>query len=82
MESLRGLPDAHLPAEMRVVLIQQLLEQKGFVRVRDLASKNGVWVGERRVTERLLGDRDEVRVGSTVVRFEDPAAAQVAGTRW
>ncbi|MCB9595117.1 MAG: FHA domain-containing protein [Sandaracinaceae bacterium] len=48
------------------------------VRVRDLASKNGVWVGERRVTERLLGDRDEVRVGSTVVRFEDPAAAQVA----
>lgn len=41
-ESLRGLPDSqlpaeHIPAEMRVVLIQQLLEQRGFVRVRDLA---------------------------------------------
>lgn len=41
-ESLRGLPDTHLPAEMRLVLIQQLLEQRGFVRVRDLADRFGV----------------------------------------
>jgi DeoR family transcriptional regulator of aga operon len=41
-ESLRGLPDTsveHVPAEMRLVLIQQLLEQRGFVRVRDLADR-------------------------------------------
>lgn len=41
-ESLRGLPDTHLPAEIRVVLIQQLLEQRGFVRVRDLSEQFGV----------------------------------------
>lgn len=41
-ESLRGLPDTHLPAEIRVVLIQQLLEQRGFVRVRDLSAQFGV----------------------------------------
>ena len=42
MESRRGLPDAHLPPEMRLVLTQQLLEQRGFVRVRDLADRFGV----------------------------------------
>lgn len=42
MESRSRLPDAHLPAEMRLVLIQQLLEQRGFVRVRDLADRFGV----------------------------------------
>lgn len=47
------------------------------VRVRDLASKNGVWLGERRVDERLLADRDEITVGATVLRFEDPAASEV-----
>lgn len=42
MESLRGLPATQPPAEMRLVLIQQLLEQRGFVRVRDLAAQFGV----------------------------------------
>jgi len=42
MESLRGHPDGHLPAEVRLVLIQQLLEQRGFVRVRDLSERFGV----------------------------------------
>jgi DeoR family transcriptional regulator, aga operon transcriptional repressor len=42
MESLRGLPDSHLPVEMRLVLIQQLLDQRRFVRVRDLADRFGV----------------------------------------
>ena len=34
MESQRGLADAHLPAEMRLVRIQESLVQRGFVRVR------------------------------------------------
>lgn len=42
MESRSQLPDTHLPAEMRLVLIQQLLEQLGFVRVRDLSDRFGV----------------------------------------
>lgn len=47
------------------------------VWIRDLGSKNGVFLGERAVDERLLDDRDELRVGATVLRFEDPAAAAV-----
>ena len=47
------------------------------VWLRDLDSKNGVWLGERRVEARLLDDRDEVRLGATMLRFDDPAAAPV-----
>jgi pSer/pThr/pTyr-binding forkhead associated (FHA) protein len=47
------------------------------VWIRDLASKNGVIVNGRSVDERLLDDRDEIRIGATVLRFEDPAAAHV-----
>lgn len=48
------------------------------VWLRDLGSKNGVFMGELRVDERLLDDRDEVQLGSSVLRFEDPASAVVA----
>ncbi|MEZ4340110.1 MAG: FHA domain-containing protein [Sandaracinaceae bacterium] len=47
------------------------------VRVRDLHSKNGVWLGERKIGERLLADRDEITIGATVLRFEDPASVEV-----
>ncbi len=43
------------------------------VLLRDLASKNGVFVQERRVTEKRLRDRDELRIGATVLVFEDAA---------
>lgn len=41
-ESRRSPQQTYLPAEMRLVLIQQLLEQRGFVRVRDLSDRFGV----------------------------------------
>lgn len=47
------------------------------VWVRDLGSKNGVFVGERLVNERLLDHEDEIRIGATILRFEDPAADHV-----
>lgn len=47
------------------------------VTLRDLGSKNGVLVGGRAVRERLLGDGDELRIGATVLRFDDPAADEV-----
>lgn len=46
-------------------------------RARDLGSKNGFLVAGRRAAERVLDDRDELRVGQTVLRFEDPAGARV-----
>src|SRR5688500_13809885 len=39
--------------------------------IRDLDSRNGTFVNEERIKEELLRDGDEVRIGSTVMAFED-----------
>jgi HD-GYP domain-containing protein (c-di-GMP phosphodiesterase class II)/pSer/pThr/pTyr-binding forkhead associated (FHA) protein len=39
--------------------------------IRDLESRNGTFVNEKRVTEELLRVGDQVRVGSTTLVFED-----------
>src|SRR5436190_20160828 len=39
--------------------------------IRDLDSRNGTFVNEERIKEELLRDGDEVRIGSTVIAFED-----------
>lgn len=41
--------------------------------VRDLASKNGIFVGETKVVERRLRDRDELRIGATTLLYEAAA---------
>lgn len=61
MESLRGLPATQPPAEMRLVLTQQLLEQRGFVRVRDLAERFGVSTVTVRNDLQLLEERELVQ---------------------
>ena len=43
------------------------------VLLRDLGSKNGVFVGDKRVSERRLLDRDELRIGATILTLEDAA---------
>ncbi len=45
------------------------------VIVRDVESKNGVFIAGRRVTERRLRDGDEVQLGRSVLVFGDPAEA-------
>lgn len=47
------------------------------VVIRDLGSKNGVLVNDRRVRERRLRDRDELLVGSTVLVYEDAAESML-----
>jgi pSer/pThr/pTyr-binding forkhead associated (FHA) protein len=37
--------------------------------VRDLASTNGTWIAEQRISEAPLSDGDEIRVGSTTLVF-------------
>lgn len=39
--------------------------------IRDLGSRNGTFVNEEKVTEELLRVGDEVKIGSTVMVFED-----------
>ncbi len=47
------------------------------VVLRDLGSKNGTQVNERPVVERRLRDGDEIRIGRTVLLFEDPVEARM-----
>jgi pSer/pThr/pTyr-binding forkhead associated (FHA) protein len=47
------------------------------VLARDLGSKNGLLVNDRRLPEKRLADRDELQVGATVVIFEDPLEAEL-----
>ncbi len=48
------------------------------VLVRDLESKNPLAVNGRVYAERRLVDRDELRLGSTILTFEDPAGQALA----
>ena len=48
------------------------------VEVRDLGSKNGLVVGGRPCRSKRLAHGDEVQLGATVLRFEDPASLSLA----
>jgi pSer/pThr/pTyr-binding forkhead associated (FHA) protein len=67
------LPDADASREHCEVLV----ELDGAV-VRDLASKNGLLVNDKPVTQKRLRDRDELTIGATVVTYEDPTDAVLA----
>lgn len=42
------------------------------VSARDLGSKNGFFIADRRITDKRLRHGDEITIGRTVLRFEDP----------
>lgn len=48
-------------------------DREGVVVLRDLGSKNGIFVSGRRLTERRLRDGDEFQLGRSVLRYSDPA---------
>jgi pSer/pThr/pTyr-binding forkhead associated (FHA) protein len=50
------------------------------VDARDLGSKNGFHVNERAVTHRRLKHADELRIGTTRLRHDDPAETLVLAT--
>lgn len=45
---------------------------------KDLDSKNGLMINSRLASEKRLEDRDELKIGETLIVFEDPAADQVS----
>ena len=47
-------------------------------RIRDLESKNGVLINERMLEEKRLSDRDQIRIGTTELVFEDAAAVALS----
>ncbi len=56
--------------------VEVLADLDGF-EVRDLESKNGLLVGDRRVNERRLRTGDVLRLGATELTFHDPAETAV-----
>ncbi len=48
----------------------------GTYHVRDLGSRRGTFVGNRKVTEARLRHGDELMIGAARLRFEEPAAAE------
>jgi pSer/pThr/pTyr-binding forkhead associated (FHA) protein len=68
------LPDADASREHCEVLV----ELEGPM-VRDLGSKNGVLVNDKPITQKRLRDRDELTIGATVLSYEDPVEAILAG---
>lgn len=48
----------------------------GGFRVRDLGSRNGTKVNDRRVEYKDLADRDIIRIGKVKIRYMDPEAAK------
>jgi hypothetical protein len=49
--------------------------------IRDLGSRNGTLVnGQLLITERLLHDQDEIRVGDTTIHFREPGGSLTAIT--
>lgn len=66
------LPDADASREHATVT----RDHRG-LRVRDLGSKNGIAINGRATRDSVLRDRDELRVGATVMVFEDPAASEL-----
>ncbi|MCG6964446.1 MAG: NHLP bacteriocin export ABC transporter permease/ATPase subunit [Acidobacteria bacterium] len=51
------------------------LTEDGYL-LADLGSSNGTWFGDSKISERLLKDGDEFRIGGTVVRFSAPEPVQ------
>lgn len=47
---------------------QLFFTSEGYL-LRDLHTKNGTWVNGKKIKEQLLKDGDEVRIGTTILRF-------------
>lgn len=69
--------DLTLPDEDASRTHIEVLRRAGEVRVRDLESKNGITINGEAALEAELRDRDEIRIGNTLLAFEDPAAAKL-----
>ncbi|HUJ59545.1 MAG TPA: sigma 54-interacting transcriptional regulator [Kofleriaceae bacterium] len=66
-----GLPDARMSSAHA-----RLVRQPGGWTVEDVGSKNGTWLGTRRITRGSLGDGDVIVVGHTALVFAETGGEQ------
>jgi DNA-binding winged helix-turn-helix (wHTH) protein len=78
-ENLLGRdPDTAVPIDDATVSRHhaRIVIDGGSARLEDLASKNGTWLGGRRIaSSELLSDGDQIRVGPATLTFRSFAAA-------
>jgi len=67
-----ALPDAGISREHALILFEEV---DGHYVIEDLQSTNGTKVNGKRVRSATLADRDELRIGQTTFRFEQPSVA-------
>lgn len=56
----------------------KIIKRWGGIAIRDLESKNGVFVNNRRVVEEYLHDGDRVALGTIVILFRNPQEINIA----
>lgn len=72
-------PMNEFPIEEYVVSRQhaKIIKKWGGVIIRDLGSKNGVYVNNRKVTEEFLHDGDRIALGTIVLMFRNPKEVDI-----
>jgi sigma-B regulation protein RsbU (phosphoserine phosphatase) len=58
---------------------EMFLDPFGRWWIRDLASRNGIYLGERRIDERALQHGDELQLGEFIIRFDSPTPDAPSG---
>lgn len=73
-------PDCEFPINEYVISRRhsQIIKRWGGIAIRDLESKNGTFVNNRRVVEEYLHDGDRVALGTIVFLFRNPQEINLA----
>jgi pSer/pThr/pTyr-binding forkhead associated (FHA) protein len=73
-------PDCDFPINEYVISRKhaKIIKRWGGIAIRDLESKNGVFVNNRRVVEEYLHDGDRIALGTIVLLFRNPQEINIA----
>lgn len=73
-------PDCEFPINEYVISRKhaKIIKRWGGIAIRDLESKNGVFVNNRRVVEEYLHDGDRIALGTIVFLFRNPQEINIA----
>jgi pSer/pThr/pTyr-binding forkhead associated (FHA) protein len=67
-------PDADVPIDEHVIsrAHAKIIKRWGGIAIRDLESKNGTFVNNRKIVEEYLHDGDRIALGTIVLMFRNP----------
>ena len=73
-------PDADVPIDEQVIsrAHAKIIKRWGGIAIRDLESKNGTFVNNRKIVEEYLHDGDRIALGTIVLMFRNPQELNLA----